>query len=123
MTPLKAVRSNETIEMLTDGIDATAYCGKAPNRVVDVDLGKEYRLTAIGLVPYLKAELYPPDEFELFYWKGRWMSLGRKPANNSGYLVFDNIPRRVLLMLKNCRWEGKSSERIFVYEDGVALWQ
>lgn len=123
MTPLKAVRSNETIEMLTDGIDATAYCGKAPNGVVDIDLGKDYQLTAIGLAPYLGAELFPPDEFELFYWKGRWMSLGHKPANNSGYLVFDNIPRRVLLMLKNCRWEGKSSERIFVYEDGVALWQ
>lgn len=122
-TPLKAVRGNETIEMLTDGVDATAYCGRAPNRVVDIDLGKEYRITAIGLAPYLKTELYLSDEFKLFFWRDGWMSLGRKPGNGSGYLVFDDVPQRALLMLKNCRWKGKSSERIFVYEDGVVLWQ
>ncbi|WP_455592664.1 hypothetical protein [Bacteroides sp.] len=122
-TSLKTVRSNETKEMLTDGIDATAYCGRVPNGLVDIDLGNEYRITVIALAPYLKMELFPPDEFELYFWKDEWVSLGRKPGNNSGYLEFDNVPQGALLMLKNCRWEGKSSERIFVYEDGVVLWQ
>lgn len=123
-TPLKSVRQNESREMLTDGMDATAYCGKVAGGVVDIDLGKEYRITRIGLAPYLKTGLYAPDEFELLYWKeGRWASLGRQPASESGYLVFDYVPKGALLMLKNCRWTGKSGERIFLYKDGSIQWQ
>lgn len=123
ITPLQSVRSNETPEILLDGADATAYCGKTKAKVVDIDLGKPYRITKIGLAPYLKSQLGSPDEFELFYWKNRWITLGVKKADNSGYLVFDNVPEGVLMMLKNRRWTGKSSERTFLYEDGSARWQ
>lgn len=123
MTPLQSVRSNETPEMLLDGLDATVYCGKAPDKVVDIDLGETYRITKIGLAPYLKSQLLSPDQFELYYWKNGWITLGSKKADGTGYLVFDNVPEGVLMMLKNRRWTGKSAERTFLYEDGVVYWQ
>lgn len=123
ITPLQSARANEVPEMLLDGLDATVYCGKTQNRVVDIDLGRAYRITKIGLAPYLQSQLASLDEFELFYWKNGWVTLGIKKATDSGYLVFDHIPEGALMMLKNRRWTGKSSERIFFYEDGVTYWQ
>lgn len=123
ITPLQSARANEVPEMLLDGLDATVYCGKTQNRIVDIDLGRAYRITKIGLAPYLQSQLASPDEFELFYWKNGWVTLGTKKATDSGYLVFDNVPEGVLMMLKNRRWTGKSSERTFLYEDGVTYWQ
>lgn len=123
ITPLQFAKAKEVPEMLLDGLDATVYCGKTQNRIVDIDLGRAYRITKIGLAPYLQSQLASPDEFELFYWKNGWVTLGAKKATDSGYLVFDHIPEGALMMLKNLRWTGKSSERIFFYEDGVTYWQ
>lgn len=122
-TSLQPTGKNESPEMLTDGMDATTFCGKVQGNFVDVDLGKEYRLTEIGMAPYLKSQLGYPDEFELFYWKSGWESLGRKQANESGYLTFENVPQGVLLMMKNCNWTGVTAERIFTYEEGGVRWE
>lgn len=123
ITPLRSVRTNEVSEMLFDGLDATVYWGKTQDRIVDIDLGTACRITKIGLAPYLPSQLASPDEFELFYWKNGWVTLGTKKATDSGYLVFDPVPEGVLMMLKNRRWPAKSSERIFIYEDGAVIWQ
>lgn len=123
ITPLQSAGANEVSEMLLDGLDATVFCGKTHHRIVDMDLGKAYRITKIGLAPYLQSQLFSPDEFELFYWKNGWVTLGFKKATDSGYLVFDNVPRGVLMMLKNRRWPARSSERTFIYEDGTVIWQ
>ena len=73
--------------------------------------------------PYLKTQLFYPDEFELLYWKNGWKPLGRKQANDSGFMKFEEVPQGVLFMLKNCRWKGKTAERIFTYEEGVVRWE
>lgn len=123
-TSLQAVRDGEAQEMLMDGLDATAYCGKVAGGVVEIDLGKEYQINRVGLAPYLKTEIFASDEFELLYWKdGQWTSVSRQQANSGGYLVFHKVPKQTLLMLKNCRWTGKSGERTFVYKDGSVRWQ
>lgn len=122
-TPLQPTGKNEFPEMLTDGVDATTFRGKAKGGVVNVDLGKEYLLTGIGLAPYFKSQLLYPDKFELFYWENGWESLGRKQANESGYLTFENVPQGGLMLLKNCRWTGPTAERIFTYKEGGVRWE
>lgn len=122
ITPLKPTFKNETVEMLTDAYGASAFTGKTDSCFVDIDLGKEYVLAAIGVTPYIKSAFYKTGYFELFYWYNGWKSLDKKEGLNS-FLIFENVPRHALLMLKNCAWTGASSERPFLYEDGEVLWQ
>lgn len=123
LTPVQVTGRKETLEMLTDGIDATVYRGRIRDKIVDVDLGRKYKIEKIGMSPYLKTQLFYPDEFELLYWKNGWKPLGRKQANDSGFMKFEEVPQGVLFMLKNCRWKGKTAERIFTYEEGVVRWE
>lgn len=123
LTSLEPVAKNETPGMLTDGLDATAYRGKAASRTVDIDLGKESRLTRIGMSPYIRSEVFPTETYELLYWQNGWVPLERKPGGDNGYIVFENAPQNALFMLKNCRWKGKTAERIFLYKEGEVQWQ
>jgi hypothetical protein len=59
----------------------------------------------------------------LRYWDNGWKTVERKQADHKGYLVFERVPRGALLMLKNCRWKGKTAERIFTYEKGDVKWE
>ena len=59
------------------------------------------------------------DEYELFYWNMKWISLGRKFAVDNK-LHYDDVPKGALLWLKN-HTQGKE-ERIFTYEDGKQVW-
>lgn len=120
LTKIHTFSSDEDAVMLTDGIEATACYGLVPERYVDFDLGGEYKLTGIGLYPYLKSEL-TEGNYELFYWdNGRWCSVGMQTAAGSGFLKFENVPVNCLLMLKNRNkgWGGFSSERTFIYKEG-----
>lgn len=124
-TDIKTFSPLEHKDMLTDGIDATACQGLVPERYVDFDLGRAYTLTNIGLYPYLESEL-TEGNFELFFWNdGHWNSAGMKVADSKGYLSFHNIPINTLMMLKNRNkgWEGFSSERTFIYQNGSISWE
>lgn len=122
ITPLTPTYANETIGMLTDAYGASAFAGKTDSCIVDIDLGKEYVVTAIGVTPYIKSAFYETAYFELFYWHNGWKSLGKQKGVNS-FLIFENVPRHTLLMLKNCGWKpGATSERPFLYENGEVLW-
>ena len=120
LTKVNAFSSYEYASMLTDDIEATACYGLVPERYVDFDLGKECKLTGIGLYPYLKSEVTEGD-YELLYWdNGCWCPVGMKTADEKGYLVFEDVPTSCLMMLKNRNkgWEGFSSERTFIYKEG-----
>ena len=123
ITPMRATGRNEVPGMITDGLGATGYRGRVAERLVDIDLGKEYMVSHIGMTSYLKTQLFCPDEFELRYWDNGWKTVERKQADHKGYLVFERVPRGALLMLKNCRWKGKTAERIFTYEKGDVKWE
>lgn len=100
ITPMRATGRNEVPGMITDGLGATGYRGRVAERLVDIDLGKEYMVSHIGMTSYLKTQLFCPDEFELRYWDNGWKTVERKQADHKGYLVFERVPRGALLMLK-----------------------
>lgn len=120
LTEVRPFSQHEDSTMLTDGIEATACYGLVPGGYVDFDLGNEYRLTGIGLYPYLGSDVTKGD-YELLYWiDGGWRSVGMRTADGSGYLEFPEVPSSCLLMLKNRNkgWDGFSSERTFICREG-----
>lgn len=125
LTEIHAFSQHENGDMLTDGVEATACYGWVTQRYVDFDLGQEYKLTAVGLYPYLESEVSEGD-YELLYWNaGRWCSVDMQKADGKGYLTFEDVPLNALLMLKKRGrgWEGYSSERIFIYKEGHVCWE
>lgn len=61
------------------------------------------------------------QQYELFYWDNKWISLGKQNGSNKTYrLVYNNIPDNSLLLLRNLT-EGVE-ERIFTYENGEQVW-
>jgi len=72
---------------------------------------------------------YPEDEsnavtpgrrYELFYWRGGWVSLGAREATDS-VLVCHRVPKGALLLLRDLE-SDKRRERIFAYEKGKQIW-
>lgn len=59
------------------------------------------------------------DEYELFYWKGKWVSVGRQKAENV-YVKYKRVPQNALYLLKDLT-KGKE-ERIFTYENWKQVW-
>ncbi len=59
--------------------------------------------------------IVPGEEYELFWWDGAWLSLGRKTADRR-WLDYDNVPEGALLLLRD-HTKGKE-ERPFIYRDG-----
>ena len=87
---------------------------------VGMDFGKEVEVTALGICPRNdKNNVIKGMEYELFYWGGSWVSLGKKVALDY-VLEYDNVPSDALLLLK-CTTEGREN-RIFTYEDGKQIW-
>lgn len=85
-----------------------------------VDFGQEVEVAALGVCPRNdKNDVIKGLEYELFYWKDSWVSLGKQVA--SGYsLAYDGVPSDALLLLK-CTTEGREN-RIFTWEGGKQKW-
>ena len=64
---------------------------------------------------YDSNEICVDNEYELFYWNMKWISLGRKFAVDNK-LHYDDVPKGALLWLKKSY--SRKEERIFTYEDG-----
>lgn len=61
------------------------------------------------------------QQYELFYWDNKWISLGKQMGSNETYrLTYNNVPTNTLLLLRNLT-KGKE-ERIFTYEKGEQVW-
>ena len=60
--------------------------------------------------------IYAGDEYELFYYHGSWISLGRMVADSDS-LLYHNVPVGALLFLKN--HTTGVNEMAFTYEDGI----
>jgi hypothetical protein len=59
------------------------------------------------------------NEYELFYWHNKWVSMGKKVATTVE-VVYEDVPSGALYWLKNLT-TGKE-ERIFTYENGQQVW-
>ena len=60
------------------------------------------------------------EDYELYYWNNKWISLGKRKGTDKQYLEFSNVPDNALLLLKN-HTKGKE-ERIFTYENNKQVW-
>ena len=108
----------------SDG-DALTYatCMKSQTDAwTGVDLGKSVSVDKICFLPRSDDNfIRGGEEYELCYWDGRWVSLGRQTGDRwSQELVFDNVPDNALLLLHNLT-RGKE-ERIFTYKEGRQIW-
>ena len=87
---------------------------------VGLDLGRKI---AVDEIKYLARNdmnaTQKGDEYELFYWENKWVSMGRK-ISNSTELVYDACPTNALFWLKNLTTGNE--ERIFTYENGEQIW-
>lgn len=108
------------IERCFDGNSFTMLVGQSKGYTVGIDLGKPYVVNHIVYYPKNDGNfVMPGNEYELFYYDMKWISLGKQKA--IGYqLIYDNVPINALLLLKNYT-EGYE-ERIFSYDDGKQVW-
>lgn len=114
--------SDKKLELLTDG-DRVSYYQPSQfekQQYVLFDFGEP---RAIG-----KVEFYPRSDdnrivsgelYELFYWDGEWISLGKQVAQ-ANQLVYHNIPQNALFRIHN-HTRGKE-HRPFTYENGKQVW-
>jgi hypothetical protein len=63
-------------------------------------------------------EIMKGEEYELFYWNDKWISLGRRIA--SEYYLDYEVPQKALFLLRN-HTKGVE-ERIFTIENGKQIW-
>lgn len=87
---------------------------------VGLDFGKPVSISRIEFCPRNDDnEISPGDEYELFYWNDRWISLGKRTASDYS-LEYTNVPKGALLWLRDLT-RGRE-ERPFTYEDGIQIW-
>lgn len=109
-------------EKAIDG-DRVSYFFSIPQEetYIGFDFGKPYRINRIKFSPrsddngIVSGELY-----ELFYWKGGWISLGKQVGREDHTLIYKNIPKDALLRIHN-HTRGKE-HRPFTYENGKQIW-
>lgn len=121
LSPLPHNNEDEKPEMLIDGLSDTAFSGEVSKGYIDFDLNNEYKLSAIGISPYIRSWLGRSNTYELSYWENEWRTIERKEGNGS-YLIFNNVPRKALLRLSHCSKNTQEHHRIFLYEDGKIIW-
>lgn len=113
-------RSPEELANICDGNIDTFYNDENPNAYIGIDFGKEVEIDRIIYSPRTdENDVIPGEEYELFYWENRWVSLGRKKAD-SFRLRYDSVPDNSLLWLHN-RTKGVE-ERIFTYMNNEQIW-
>lgn len=84
-----------------------------------IDLGTERRISSFGFCGLNDIFAIMPDmEYELFYWKDEWISLGKTKSNNSE-LIYRKVPSGVLYYL-DCS-ERDAFKRMFTFKDGRQL--
>ena len=59
------------------------------------------------------------DEYELFYWNGKWVSMGKQRAKNVS-VKYKGVPQNALYLLRDLT-KG-TEERIFTIENGKQVW-
>ncbi len=109
---------------LLKGHHANAFDGNLNSymagRWTRIDFGSSKPITRIKFCPRNDTNyVVPGNEYELLYWDGRWISAGRKTANDY-CLNYKSVPSGTVYWLR-CLTEGKE-ERIFTYDNDKQLW-
>ena len=87
---------------------------------IGIDFGREVEITAVNICPRNdKNNVIKGMEYELFYWKEGWMSLGKQIASDY-HLSYKNVPSNALLLMR-CTTEGREN-RIFTWNNNTQRW-
>ena len=117
-----AVLNNDEQDEVDNVIDndPLTYIDKK-NMVFTYDLGKLKCITGFQIQARNDDNnIKIGDLYELYYWDDKWNSLGKKIAKDT-LLLYNNIPRNYLYLLKN-HTRGKE-ESVFTFdEDGKQFW-
>lgn len=111
---------------ITEAMDSNAITyfngGHDDPRYIGIDLGENNgtQITKITFRPRSDGNAVEAGQgYELFYWKNDWVSLGKKTADTSRRLLYNNVPAGSLLWLKDLN--NGTENRIFTYENGKQL--
>ncbi|MCC8088612.1 MAG: transglutaminase-like domain-containing protein [Rikenellaceae bacterium] len=87
---------------------------------MDLGEGNEYKISMVRFCPWNDGNFIESgNEYELFYYDMKWISLGSKIATET-YLTYQDVPKNGVLWLRNLT-KGRE-ERIFTYENGKQIW-
>ena len=117
----EAISEDSTMSVIFDKDPLTYYqVDGGIDLWVGADLHTPKSIGAIGFAPRNDDNaVVPNDTYELFYWNGRWHSLGKQISHGDS-LMYDNVPKHSLLWLRNLT-KGRE-ERPFTYENGKQIW-
>lgn len=88
---------------------------------VGLDLGAAFQIEKIRYLPASDLnKVEPGKNYELFYWNGKWVSLGRLQSTKH-FLEYGHLPKGGLFWLRCEDCNGKD-ERPFTYENGKQVW-
>lgn len=121
---VKALEKSENGENTTyifDNYKATGYKKEINVDYLDIDLGDKYIVSDISFTPYFEAGLKENLEFELFYWNNGWESLGKQHGSNK-HIVFKDVPKNALFILKHPDRNNRPGSRPFVYRENEIIW-
>ena len=86
-----------------------------------LDFGEPVEINKISFLPRNDDNFIVEGEnYELYYWNNKWISLGKQIGKDTQYLEYSNVPDKALLLLRN-HTKGKE-ERIFTYENNKQVW-
>ena len=88
---------------------------------IGMDFGRPRQISRITFCPRNDDNaIIPGEEYELFYWRNGWQSLGRQTGGGDRRLHFNNIPQGALLRVHN-HTRGKEN-RPFTIKDRGQIW-
>lgn len=88
---------------------------------VGLDLGKKMPLSKIKFIPADDDNFVEPGKnYELFYWKNKWVSAGAQKAEADS-LYYKKVPQGGIYFLR-CRDCTNNEQRPFTYENGKQVW-
>lgn len=110
----------DTIVLNSTDIDSklASHADKSENEII-IDMGMANKVLSFGFCGLNDIFAVMPDvEYELFYWKDRWVTLGKARSENSS-LIYKSVPSGGLYYL-DCS-EKDAFKRMFTYKDGKQL--
>jgi hypothetical protein len=121
VNPLDSTENGETTDYIFDDYIATGYKKELNKDYFELDLGNEYRITSICFAPYFEAGLKKDVSFELFYWNDGWKSIGKQNGADK-HVVFKNVPKGALFLLRHQNVNDRPGSRLFIYQDHEVKW-
>jgi len=115
--------SMNTVDKVYDGDPLTFFDSpESSGACTGLDLGKYVEIDRNAfLLRNDDNHIRGGDEYKLFYRDKEWVSLGKQIGVDSENLIYANVPKGAMLLLKN-HTRGMQ-ERMFTYENGKQFWR